>query len=49
MINLAGNGSAIAVDLNKDGKPDILSGNAILINTYATAPTIATQSNTQRA
>jgi hypothetical protein len=46
LINLAGNGSAIAVDLNKDGKPDILSGSAILLNTYATAPTIASQSNT---
>ncbi len=46
LINLAGDGSAIAVDLNKDSKPDILSGNAVFLNTYATAPTIVTQSNT---
>ena len=46
LINLAGGGSAIAVDLNKDNKADILVGNTILLNTYATAPTIVTQSNT---
>jgi hypothetical protein len=49
LINLASIGSAIAVDLNKDGKPDILVGNAILLNTYATAPTIVTQFNTTTA
>ena len=47
LINLAGGGSSIAVDLNKDGKPDILSGITVLLNTYATAPTIAAQANTR--
>ena len=50
LLNLAiGNttgGEAIAIDLNKDGKPDILSGNCLLFNTYASAPTIVTQFNT---
>jgi hypothetical protein len=49
LINLAGNGSGIAVDINKDGKADILVGNAILLNTYATAPTVVTQFNTTTA
>jgi hypothetical protein len=39
-------GAAIALDLNKDGKPDILSGNTVLLNAYATAPTILPQTNT---
>jgi hypothetical protein len=46
LINLAGSGSSIAVDLNKDGKPDILSGNTVFLNNYANAPTIVPQSNT---
>ncbi len=47
IINLyLNNGPSIAVDLNKDGKPDILTGNVILINTYASAPTIVTPFNT---
>jgi hypothetical protein len=39
-------GAAIALDLNKDGKPDILSGNTLLLNLYASAPTIVPQANT---
>jgi hypothetical protein len=39
-------GAAIALDLNKDGKPDILSGNTVLLNLYASAPTILPQANT---
>ena len=46
LINLFAGGTSIAVDLNKDGKPDILAGKTILLNTYATAPTLLTQSNT---
>jgi hypothetical protein len=34
LINLAAIGSATAVDLNKDGKPDLLAGNTILLNIY---------------
>jgi hypothetical protein len=36
---------AIAVDLNKDGKPDILSSNAIYLNNYSSTTTLPT-SNT---
>lgn len=36
---------AVAVDLNKDGKPDILSSNAIYLNTYSSTTTLPT-SNT---
>jgi hypothetical protein len=49
LINLFIGGAAVAADLNKDGKPDILSGTAILINNYANAPTIVPQSNTTTA
>jgi len=37
LINLPVGGAAIAVDLNGDGKPDILAGNAILLNLYGTS------------
>jgi hypothetical protein len=46
LINLDAAGTSVAVDLNKDGKTDLLVGNVILLNTYATAPTIVTQTNT---
>jgi hypothetical protein len=46
LLNLFAGGTSIAVDLNKDNKPDILAGNTILLNTYATAPPIVTQSST---
>ena len=36
-VSLPG-GAAIAVDLNKDGKPDIIAGNVILLNIYGSAP-----------
>jgi Bacterial Ig-like domain (group 3)/FG-GAP-like repeat len=49
LINLVASGSSIALDLNKDGKPDILAGNTVLLNTYATAPTVVTQFNTTTA
>jgi len=47
LINIvanAGPGSAVAVDLNKDGKPDILDSNVILLNHYGstTTPVAAT-------
>jgi hypothetical protein len=49
LINLSVQGSGTAVDLNNDNKPDILVGSTILLNTYASAPTIVTQSNTTTA
>jgi hypothetical protein len=49
LINLAAEGMALALDLNKDGKPDIIVGNALLLNIQTTAPTIATQINTTTA
>jgi hypothetical protein len=44
LINIAAGSPAIAVDLNKDGKPDLLGGSAILLNIYgavSTPPTLA--------
>ena len=41
LINVAaGGGAAVAVDLNKDGKPDILAGNVSLLNIYGSAPVV---------
>jgi hypothetical protein len=37
LINLGARAPAIAIDLNGDGKPDILAGNTVLLNTYGTA------------
>jgi hypothetical protein len=43
LINLAAGGTSIAVDLNGDGKPDILAGSTVLLNDYgSTIPTLAT-------
>jgi hypothetical protein len=43
LINLAAGGTSIAVDLNGDGKPDILAGSTVLLNDYGTTtPTLAT-------
>jgi hypothetical protein len=42
LINLAAGGTSIAVDLNGDGKPDILAGSTVLLNDYAgTSSTLA--------
>lgn len=49
LINLSVQGSGTAVDLNHDNKADILVGSTILLNTYATAPTVVTQFNTTTA
>jgi hypothetical protein len=40
LINLPVGGAAVAVDLNGDGKPDILAGNAILLSLYGSAPNL---------
>jgi hypothetical protein len=41
LINVAAGGLvAVAVDLNKDGKPDILAGNVSLLNIYGSAPVV---------
>jgi Bacterial Ig-like domain (group 3)/FG-GAP-like repeat len=48
LINLAADGGAIALDLNKDGKPDVLVGSTLLLN-LQNAPTIVTQTNTATA
>ena len=39
LINLYVGGAVVAVDLNKDGKPDLLVGNTILLNLYGAAIT----------
>ena len=46
LLNFASSGAAIAVDLNKDGKPDILDGNISLLNVYGTAPVMPATSST---
>ncbi len=40
LINLDAAGATIAIDLNHDGKPDLLTGNTVLLNLYGSAPTI---------
>ena len=40
LLNVAAGGASIATDLNKDGKPDILAGNTILLNIYGSAPVV---------
>ncbi len=42
LISLDSGGQSIAVDLNKDGKPDILSGQTILLNQFGSAPVVIT-------
>ena len=39
LINISAGTPAIALDLNKDGKPDILAGNTILLNLWRSATT----------
>jgi hypothetical protein len=51
LLNLQVSGPAVAVDLNKDGKPDILVGNTVLLNQPApvvgttTTPTVTVTPN----
>jgi hypothetical protein len=40
VFNLAVYGSAVAADFNGDGKPDLLVGDTLLLNTYGTAATL---------
>ncbi|SDE85456.1 beta strand repeat-containing protein [Terriglobus roseus] len=40
LINLSGGGASTALDLNKDGKPDILTGSTVLLNMYGSAPSL---------
>lgn len=42
-------GSTVAVDLSGDGKPDILTGNTILLNMYGSSPTVTAASATALA
>ena len=46
LINVVAGGSSVAVDLNKDGKPDILAGNTVLLNLYGSAPVVTTSTTT---
>ena len=46
LLNISTGGAAIAVDLNKDGKPDVLDGNISLLNLYGSAPVILANSST---
>jgi hypothetical protein len=46
LVNIAASGPAVAVDLNKDAKPDIVAGNTILINLYGNAPVVTTATTT---
>lgn len=39
IINLAAGPPAIAIDLNGDGKPDILAANVVFVNIYGSSPT----------
>ncbi len=47
LINISATaGSAIAVDLNKDGKPDILAGSTVFLNLYGNAPIVTAATTT---
>jgi Bacterial Ig-like domain (group 3)/FG-GAP-like repeat len=46
LINVAVGGPAIAIDLNKDAKPDILAGATVLLNLYGSAPVVTTSTTT---
>jgi hypothetical protein len=46
LINLAAGAPAVAVDLNKDGKPDILAGGVSLLNITGSTPTLTASTTT---
>ena len=46
LINIEAGGIAVAVDLNGDGKPDILAGRTVLLNLYGSAPVVLATSTT---
>ncbi len=41
LITVGASGQSVATDLNKDGKPDILVGQTVLLNLYGSAPKTA--------
>jgi len=49
LINISGGAPAIAVDLNKDGKPDILAGSTVFLNLYGNVPVVTTHASTTTA
>lgn len=49
LLYLAAGGPAVAADLNKGGKPDILAGNTVLLNIYGSAPTAMAATTTALA
>jgi hypothetical protein len=38
LLTIGASGQSVAVDLNKDGKPDIFAGQTVLLNLYGSAP-----------
>jgi hypothetical protein len=46
LIGIAAGFPATAVDLNNDGKPDLVAGNVVLLNLYGSAPTSLASSTT---
>ena len=49
IFNLFAGGATLAVDLNKDGRPDLLSGKTLLLNIYGSAPNTTVPSATTTA
>jgi hypothetical protein len=49
LINVGVFAPAVALDLNKDGKPDILAGNVSLLNIYGSAPSVTGSAATTTA
>ena len=49
LINIATGTPAVAVDLNKDGKPDILAGGVALLNTTGSTPVLTASTTTALA
>ncbi len=52
LLNVTAGGASIGIDLNKDGKPDILAGGTVLLNIYGAAPVLtppATSTTTLKA